>query len=435
MPDSINFDEKLNIKLNKHNRYLLAMSGGVDSVVLFHLLLKQGLNFQVAHVNYMLRGKDSDLDAKLVSTLCLKHNIKYHEKIADIETYKKSHNASTQIAAREIRYSWFKEIIEQNNLDYILTAHHLNDSIETFFINLMRGTGINGLKGINNQNFILRPLLNLTKNEILTFATKNNILWREDSSNLKNDYVRNKIRNIIIPELIDLNTDFHNNFAKTFEFVSNDILIIEDYISEVKKKLFKKKNNLTYIKITKLEKLSVNSNIIFYLLSPYGFKQPHEVTKLMYGNNSAEIKSFSYRLIKDRDFLILKKIKNNVIDEILLDNLIFENELIAFESKFSERLINSQIISFDAKKLKFPLYLRKWRDGDIFYPSGMQGKSKKVSKFFKDLKFSKIQKENTWLLCDANDNIVWIVNHRADERFISTEKTKKWYNILKLKLH
>lgn len=435
MSDSINFDAKLNIKLNKHYRYLLAMSGGVDSVVLFHLLLQQGLDFQVAHVNYMLRGKDSNLDAEFVSNLCMKHKVKYYNKTADINTYKKSYNASTQIAAREIRYSWFKEIIKQNNLDYILTAHHLNDSIETFFINLLRGTGINGLRGINNQKYILRPLLNFTKNEILTFATKHNILWREDSSNYKNDYVRNKIRNIVIPEFTEINPDFLNNFAKTFEFVSNDILIVESYIKQIKVNLFHTKNNLIYIKISDLKNNISNPNIIFYLFESYGFKKPSEIVKLMSGNNSAELSSFSHRLIKDRDFLILKKIKNNLIDTIHLDNLNFENELIAIESNFTEKLINSQIISFDAKKLKFPLYLRKWRNGDIFYPSGMRGKSKKVSKFFKDLKFSKIQKENTWLLCDTNDNIVWVVNHRADERFISTEKTKKWYNILKLNLH
>lgn len=411
------------------------MSGGVDSVVLFHLLLQQGFKFEVAHVNYQLREFDANLDAKFVSTLCLEYNIKYHEKIADIDTYKKSHNASTQMAAREIRYSWFKELIEQNNLDYILTAHHLNDSIETFFINLMRGKGINGLRGIINQKYIHRPLLNFTKNEILTFATKHNILWREDTSNFKNDYVRNKIRNIIIPELTEISPEFLNNFSKTFSFISNDIFIIESYISNLKKKLFKENKNAFNINISNLEKFSGNSNILFYLFAPYGFKKPNEITKLMYGLNSAEINSLSHRLIKDRDFLILKNNSNYVIDKILLDNLNIENELITLKSNLSEKLINSQNISFDADKLKFPLYLRKWRDGDIFCPSGMCGKSKKISKFFKDLKLSKIEKENAWLLCDNQDNIVWVVNYRADERFISTEKTNKWYNIIKLSLH
>lgn len=307
MSDNINLNSKINIKLNKDKRYLLAMSGGLDSVVLFDLLIEYGCYFEVAHVNYMLREEDSILDDQFVTELCLKHDIICHKKNADIDEYKESRNASTQMAAREIRYSWFDELILNRNLDYILTAHHLNDSIETFFINLMRGTGIYGLKGINSQGNLIRPFLYTSKQCLLNYAIKNDILWREDISNFSNEYLRNKVRNLIVPKILEIDDNFLENFSKTFSFISNDIIIIESYISNLKKKLFKDEKDGFIIKISKLEKFSDNSNILFYLFAPYGFKNPNEITKLMYANNSAEITSFSHRLIRDRKFLILKK--------------------------------------------------------------------------------------------------------------------------------
>lgn len=311
MSDNINLNSKINIKLNKDKRYLLAMSGGLDSVVLFDLLIEHKYYFEVAHVNYMLREEDSVLDDRFVTELCLKHDIICHKKNADIEGYKESRNASTQMAAREIRYSWFDDLIIKRNLDYILTAHHLNDSIETFFINLMRGTGIQGLKGINSQGNLLRPFLFVSKQCLLNYAIKNKILWREDISNFSNEYLRNKVRNLIVPKILEIDTNFLENFSKTFSFISNDIMIIESYISKLKKKLFKEREekDAFNIKISELKKFSDNSNIIFYLFAPYGFKYPNEIIKLISANNSAEITSFSHRLIKDRNFIILKKKK------------------------------------------------------------------------------------------------------------------------------
>lgn len=413
-----------------NKKYLLAMSGGIDSTVLFDMMQHLGLNFAVAHVNYGLRGEASDLDERWVYKLCQLNNVKCYTKKIDVAEYKLHHNESTQSAARILRYEWFLALRETLGYDYLISAHHLDDSIETFFINLLRGTGLRGLTGIENNDTILRPLLTVSKQDILSYAKAKNLEWREDESNAEDVYLRNKIRNNIIPAFKRLNPNFNANFLKTLDFLKDDVMILEEYVCQIKSNIFIKKDRWYEVDIQSLKLLNSDS-LIFYLFESYGFKFPKEIMKLMDGKESAEIVSNTHRLIKNREKLILIKNLEKVGNNFKINDLkeIFYPIHIKFHIKKEKPKDNSTLLDFN--KVKFPLSLRLRQSGDMFYPKGMNGKSKKISKFFKDLKLSKIEKENTWLLCDADDQIIWVVGKRFDERFLQTKETTKWLEIEK----
>lgn len=409
-----------------HTRFLLAMSGGIDSCVLFELMKSQKINFAVAHANFGLRGKASDEDEVFVRHICSENDIPFFTKKLDVYTFKESHNDSTQSAARKLRYTWFQELMQEENFDVLVTAHHLDDAIETFFINLLRGTGLRGLTGIS-ENQIFRPLLEVPKAEIHHYAKKNHILWREDASNATDDYLRNKIRHKLIPEIHQIEPEFHERFAKTFDFLQNDVEILSKYVENLKSKLFHAKQHTIEISIQELEKLNLNE--IFYLFETYGFTSPNEIVKLFNAQESAEIQSKSHRLIKNRGVLLLyaRKIQNK--RNYLIEDLQAFDSPVSIKFRVHKENPKSNLTLLDYDKIKFPLSLRLSKIGDVFCPKGMNGKSKKVSKYFKDEKFSKIQKENTWLLTDAKDEILCILGHRLDERFLPTKQTKKWLEI------
>ncbi len=221
------------------SKLLLALSGGVDSMVLADLLIQSGLKFSVAHCNFQLRGKASDGDSSFIEEFCKENQIDFFIKKFDVQGYQKTGNYSIQMAARNLRYDWFDELIQQYQFDFLLTAHQLDDSIETFLINLSRGTGIEGLTGIKKQKGkILRPLLPFSKNEILDYAEKNNVKWREDDSNNSDDYLRNKIRHRIIPVLKEINPNFAKSFTKSLNYLESDCELITFQIEKIKKKIF-----------------------------------------------------------------------------------------------------------------------------------------------------------------------------------------------------
>lgn len=405
--------------------FLLALSGGLDSVALFHLMLELGLNFSAAHVNYGLRGKDSEKDAEFVRDLCNKNGIKFYYLEADVPAFKENNNDSTQSAARKIRYEWFEELMAEQDVDFLVTAHHLGDSAETFFINLLRGTGLRGLTGIEESKHVIRPLLNSEKKEILEFALKNGINWREDASNRTDDYIRNRIRNYIILELEKINPGFLQQFHMTTKFLKHDSEIIKKYIDDLRQEIFIQNGTEFHIPLNRMRDQQ-NDSVIYYLFQPFGFNHPQEIIKLFDSTESAEIRSAEYRLIKNRESLILKQIEKGS-QEIYF---IKEPSEITHPVHLKFTLMNFSpalnLPSLDYDKLKFPLSLRLRQTGDVFYPKGMGGKSKKVSKFFKDLKLSQTEKEKTWLLCDATDRIIWIVGKRFDERFLPTKDTTQW---------
>lgn len=413
-------------------KLLLGLSGGVDSIALLYLLFKKEYNISAAHMNFNLRPKDCDKDQKLVEDFCKKHQIPFFVKSVDTKKYKEEHKLSTQIAARELRYNWFHELIKEHQFDFLVTAHHLDDNIETFLINILRGSGINGLSGIPQlQDKIIRPLLNYSKKEIRDFAIKNNIEWREDNSNSENDYLRNSLRNLVLPELEKIDNDYRNGFKKSLDFLNQDLELLNNHIQETKNKLFQKSEFGYTINIEELKSLKPLETYIFHLFKDFEFNTPQEIIKLLNAENSAEINTQNYRLIKDRVFLLLskKEKQNRDIYKIELN----KDLEIPFKWRLSkDSFTNSHfLINFDADKVKFPIFLRKKQKGDVFFPTGMQGK-KKLSKFFKDLKLNKLEKEETWLLTTSENEIIWVVGLRADRRFSANNKTSVWLNLKEL---
>ncbi|MGN7758669.1 tRNA lysidine(34) synthetase TilS [Chryseobacterium sp. 22532] len=412
--------------------YLLAVSGGADSMVLASLFKGLGLNFQIAHINYKLRGEDSDLDQKTVQDFCEKNHIRFH--LYEVSEKDNKPENSIQLWAREIRYRFFREIQEQENLEFLVTAHHLNDQLETFIINLSKASGISGLSGIPaNKNKIIRPLLNFSKKEIYGYAEENRIDFREDLSNKKSDYLRNKIRNEIAPKLLEINEHFLENFRKSSSYLNQTRDFVEKRIEEIENKLtvFNSEH-----KILSKEKLDQESAFVqFEILKKYGFDKEEEISKIFTAENGSSFFSKDYQLMISRDELIFisKNQRQETKDEIiLLENFDFsEIQMdISLEDTIEniDGINNSFEWNFDAAKLQFPLRLRKQQDGDEFYPADFSGK-KKVSKFFRDEKLSILARPKIWILCDSHNSVLGIIPLRQDRRYASDEKTQ---SILKI---
>jgi tRNA(Ile)-lysidine synthase len=420
----------------KGKKLLIAISGGLDSVVLTHLLFKQKFNLSLAHCNFDLREMDSNLDELFVKKLADQMNLTFFSKKFNTKQFAKKNNLSIQLAARNLRYGWFKNLLESEKLDFVLTAHHANDNIETFLINCIRGTGISGLTGIPLRNGnIIRVLLPFTRAEILQYAKENAITWREDLSNAELKYTRNKIRHQIIPLLKEINPNFLTSFNKTIQNLQMTRQIVEDTVNDLKQSIFSEEGEIQKINIEKLKKLKDPKAYLFELLKSYEFSEWNDINNLMDAQSGKQIVSKSHRIIKNRDFLLLSKRELNDKKEqqyLIKDSqtgLVKEDiKLKLIRSKFLDQNNVSEKTAFvDWDKLTFPLLVRKWQKGDYFYSLGMVGK-KKLSKFFKDQKLSLIEKEKIWLLC-SGDHVVWVIGKRLDDRFKITNQTK---NILKI---
>ncbi|MCS3530680.1 tRNA lysidine(34) synthetase TilS [Chryseobacterium sp. JUb7] len=426
------------IQQPENHTYLLAVSGGADSMVLAHQYLNSDLVFQVGHVNYKLRGEDSQSDQKVVQDFCEKNHIKFH--LYEVSEKDQKPQNSIQLWARELRYNFFKQIQKKENLEFLVTAHHLNDQLETFIINLSKASGINGLSGIpSNDNHILRPLLNFTKEEIYTFAKENNIEYREDLSNKKSDYLRNKIRNEIVPKLLETNDHFLENFKKSSLYLNQTKDFVQKQIEDIENRL--SIFNKSY-KILSKEKLDLESDFVkFEILKKYGFNQEEEIPKIFKAENGKSFFSKEYQLIVNYDeLLLIKKVEDGGSNPdhekeeeiILIENFDFsENQItINLENNIEdiEEINKTFKWDFDAQKLHFPLRLRRHQDGDEFYPSGFSGK-KKVSKFFRDEKISILARQKIWILSDHENSVLGIIPFRQDKRYARDEKTK---NILKI---
>ncbi|MFN0728168.1 tRNA lysidine(34) synthetase TilS [Polaribacter gochangensis] len=411
----------------KEKKLLIAISGGVDSVVLTHLLHQLNFDISLAHCNFNLRGTESDKDEEFVNELGKKLDITTFSIRFETEKYAKENQLSTQVAARNLRYDWFQELTNQHLFDFVLTAHHADDNLETFLINLTRGTGLEGFTGIPEvNNHIVRPFLIFSRDDIETYAKEKNMNWREDKSNASSKYLRNKIRHQIVPILKEINPTLLENFQKTSEYLQESQQIIDTSISEFKKKVVEVLENGTLkIDISQLQKTNNPKAYVYQLLKEFGFTEWNDVTHLLSAQSGKEVLSKTHRLLKDRDFLLLSEIKENNKN---LEYKITENTLeitiplhLTFKKTTEISSENTNEIFVDLEKVTYPLVLRKWQHGDYFYPKGMQGK-KKVSKYFKDEKFSLLEKENTWLLC-TNETVLWIVGYRQDNRFLADKNT------------
>lgn len=415
-------------------KLLLAVSGGLDSMVLTHLFQQLNYEFALAHCNFQLRGLESFEDQKFVQKYANENKIQVFITQFDTEAFAKDYKLSTQVAARELRYNWFYELLDDNNFDFLLTAHHADDNLETFLINLSRGTGIDGLTGIPSENEqVIRPLLHFSREQISEYAKINKISWREDSSNASDKYLRNKIRHDLIPILKEINSNFLNAFQKTQNYLQEAKIMVEDASIMVYQQVAQEIGDEIHYDLKQLTRLSNYKSYLYQWLREFGFTAWDDIYDLVDAQSGKMVFAREFRLIKNRDFLILSSNKMLENEQYFIKEDQQEVNIplnITFTTVDDQIITENTSIFADQDKLKYPLILRRWKQGDTFQPLGMNGKSKKLSKFFKDEKFSILEKENTWLLC-SDDQIVWIVGIRQDERFKIDTSTK---NKLKISL-
>jgi len=417
----------------KDKKLLLAVSGGIDSMVLMHLFQQLNYDIAIAHCNFQLRGKESDADELFVKVKSEKLKVKSYFIRFDTENYSKENKLSIQLAARKLRYGWFQELLSENQLDYLVTAHHLDDNVETFLINFIRGTGLEGLTGIPAQNGnIIRPLLPFSREEIENYAKENKIQWREDSSNASDKYFRNKLRHDIVPILKELNTGFLDSFQNTLNHLQQVESLVDDASKLVYEKVVDEKDNRLEIHLKPLLEFQNYKAYLYQWLKEYGFSAWNDIYDLVEAQSGKQVFTETHVLLKDREKLILSERKSTDKSEVFIIESLDSKVNIPLKLRFC-KAVNifetvSNCIFVDENKIKFPLMIRKWQEGDYFYPSGMNGK-KKLSKYFKDEKYSLLDKENQWLLC-SEDQIVWVIGKRADNRFISKETTQNTIKIV-----
>ncbi|HAQ21029.1 MAG TPA: tRNA lysidine(34) synthetase TilS [Prolixibacteraceae bacterium] len=420
-------------------RILLAVSGGADSMLMLHLFGNAGFQVAVAHCNFGLRGMESDGDEQFVADYCEMHNLAFYVKHFKTQDYALEKGISIEMAARDLRYSWFDGLLVKHGLGLLATAHHQDDVIETFLINLSRGSGIKGLSGIQPKSGrIIRPMLFTNRTEILDYCRRLKINFRTDSSNMDTVYKRNLIRQDILPLLEQVNPAFRKNALKTIGTLHETGVLFQQRMSEVRAFVYSEDDQGAMIHIEKLQTLSPLRTILFELIREFGFQieQIDDILDSMNRESGRKFFSGDYRLVKDREYLLIssfhqKSGKFYYIDEDCTKiqnpvHLSFEKIERTADFRFSTHL---NAVDLDLDRLIFPLILRHWQEGEYFQPLGMKG-LKKLSDFFIDEKYSIPDKENAWILASGNQ-LVWIVGKRLDDRFKITSKTKR---ILRIRL-
>ncbi|MGC8802806.1 MAG: tRNA lysidine(34) synthetase TilS [Bacteroidales bacterium] len=412
---------------------LVAVSGGPDSMCLLHLLHTLRQPIAIVHCNFQLRGSESDEDEAFVSQLAEQESIPIFVKKFDTLAYAQKHGLTIQEAARELRYSYFENIRQLHGFIYIATAHQADDSIETFFVNLIRGTGLKGLTGIKPiHGKIIRPLLFAFRNEIEQYCAENNISFRTDSSNLTDKYLRNQIRHHVIPALERLNPAFRNTMLRNIANIQQATKIYQHYIDhEIKKLPQHLPDGVMAIAIEKIKKQPSPPLALLELLLPLRFTPDTcaDIFRVLEAEPGKEFFSPTHRLIKDREFLLIETLENKDIPQLYYIES-YTQQLTSpirlsfqmFESSTYRIKSEKHIAALDADKLVFPLLLRRWNKGDYFIPLGMKH-FKKISDFFIDLKLSRIQKERIWILANGEE-IVWVIGLRIDERYKISSNTK-----------
>lgn len=418
-----------------NQKILLAVSGGVDSMVLADLCLKSDFNISIAHCNFKLRGDESDADERFVLEFAKSNNLTVYSDHFDTADYVERNKLSVQMAARKLRYDFFDKLRNEHLFDAVLTAHHADDNLETFFINLSRGSGLDGLVGIPNKNkYVIRPLLLFTRAQILEYASENKLKWREDSSNASLYYQRNHLRHELMPALKAIYPSIINALQSTQNYLKSSQDLLQNHINAISDEVIEYSNTSEkHYSVSALKNLNPLRSYIFPLFHCYGFTDFDELYNLIDAQTGKQIHSKTHSLLKDRSVLILtkKSLNKKFYQKIEAENStvrIHEYGIsLKLENPIELGVSNHNTLFLDADKVQFPLVLRTWREGDYFYPSGMSGK-KKMSKFFKDQKLSLIEKSKVLLLC-SNDAVIWVLGMRSDARFLADKKTIKLLKI------
>jgi tRNA(Ile)-lysidine synthase len=415
------------------DKVLLAVSGGIDSMVMAHLFQQSGYFTGIVHCNFSLRAGESDKDEDMVRRYSEAHNIPFFTRRFETKAYAKRNGISIQMAARELRYSWFEEVRKENKYDLIAVAHNLNDNIETLIINLTRGTGLTGLSGIRViSNRIIRPLLFASRKEISEYCSLNRINYREDKSNADTKYIRNKIRHKVIPVLKEINPSIESTLNETAERFSGINEIVSEYILKLREKISEQSGNIIKLNISLLRPYLHNKAILFELFRPYGIAnvQLDDLIKVINGKTGGQLFTATSRIIMNRKEIIISNEETSDTAYFLIRNINGLKKVQGIDSAtYSAVNDNFEIPSdpstacIDAEKIVFPLIIRKWKSGDFFFPLGMKQK-KKLSDYFIDNKYSIIDKESKFIM-ESEAKIVWIIGERIDDRYKITGTTKK----------
>ncbi len=410
----------------------MAVSGGLDSMVMLQLFYQAGFSVNVAHCNFQLRGDESEEDKKFVEEKCKHNSIPFYSYPFDTKNYAKQHGLSIQMAARELRYAWFNELLITHGFDFISTAHHLNDSIETVLLNLTKGTGIAGLKGISVQsNKIIRPLLFLTRQQIEIYAAEQGVTWREDHSNQTDDYQRNFMRHQVIPKLKEINPSLEKTFLETMLKMQGTAEIFEGAIEQWKKENQKIDGDKILLNKQGLRENSFTHNtiLLWEILKKYGFNfdQCESMMNALTSQSGKKFISATHEMVIDRTHLMLlpspSTFQEVVIHEGQAEAILGRIHL-AIQCLENTKIVPDPSMAYiDSARLNFPLMWRKWKEGDYFYPLGMKHR-KKLSDFLINEKISVIDKESLTVIA-AQGEIVWVVGHRIDDRFKVTSETKQ----------
>ena len=420
---------------------ILALSGGIDSMVLADLLLKSKLQFVAAHCNFHLRGEESDGDEKFVREYAERNGVRCFVRHFNTEQYASEQGISIEMAARDLRYAWFEELRLQLGYDKIAVAHHADDQAETFFINLLRGAGLRGLKGMQPQNgVIIRPMLWASREEIRQYAADNSITWREDHTNAESIYLRNKIRNHLLPVFDELHLEARQGLYKSLEHLASENELYRELLKEKLNQIIEHNGEIQSIPHSALTSSNTSYfliqhssfQLLFEWLRQYNFNtsQCHFIFDAMKTGIGNKYYSPTHQLVIGRNELQLSEIKPVENEEIQIE--IGEREITSpIHLRFSQFKRTADFVIdkspelalLDADKIHFPLTLRHWHHGDRFRPLGMKG-SKLLSDFFVDQKFTECQKHNVWLLVSADNDIVWVVGQRIDDRYKVTNSTK-----------
>jgi len=415
------------------SRLVLAVSGGVDSMVMAHLVREAGIDHSVAHCNFSLRGDESDGDEEFVASYAAEHSIPFHTMKFDTLGHAASRKISVQMAARELRYEWFSSLVRSEGFDAVAVAHNLNDNVETFLLNLLRGTGISGLTGMSqHRNNIIRPLLFASRKDIAAYAAEKKISFREDSSNAQVKYTRNRVRHRIIPEMEIVNPGVNDAITDTMSHLEATSDIVEVYMEELREKLFRQADGVFEADITNLIALKPLAPHIYELFRKFGIypKQTDEVISLMSSQTGKYVYTATHRILADRGRIMITEREKaeettdfifTSIDEMRLSGLFAE---LRITGPSDEPLPVSPLTAcVDLDRLSFPVRVRHWEPGDRFMPLGMK-KMKKISDFLIDLKIPVTVKEKVLLLL-SGDEVMWVMGYRIDERFRVRSQSEK----------